>query len=312
MAELILHHYWGSPYAEKVRLALGYKGATWRSHEVSVVPPREGLAPILAKFRRTPVLQIGADYVCDTRLILQVLDVVCDGPSLETATNRALSELLRSWAEPRVFVSLGAVRFQSRADVDGIFDHKVSAEQFSADRMPFMRPAYEPERFPKLKETARDHVERYLAVIGSALADSPFIGGDTPSHGDFSAYHTVWWLRAPPRLTEFLARNPKLEAWADRMQAFGHGRHSPISDDESLEVARTAQNQAPLELAWPAMADHRLDRKVESVPDDYGRDPVAGVLVAMSDRHVVLERQVEGIGAVRVHFPRHGYEIATA
>lgn len=49
MTELILHHYWGSPYAEKVRLALGYKHAGWRSREITVTPPRPSLAPILGK-----------------------------------------------------------------------------------------------------------------------------------------------------------------------------------------------------------------------------------------------------------------------
>ena len=36
MNELILHHYEGSPFSEKVRLVLGLKGLAWRS--VIVVP----------------------------------------------------------------------------------------------------------------------------------------------------------------------------------------------------------------------------------------------------------------------------------
>jgi hypothetical protein len=31
MADVILHHYWESPYAEKIRRILGYKGIAWRS-----------------------------------------------------------------------------------------------------------------------------------------------------------------------------------------------------------------------------------------------------------------------------------------
>ena len=35
MPELILHHYAGSPYAEKIRCLLRIKGLPWRSLEVS-------------------------------------------------------------------------------------------------------------------------------------------------------------------------------------------------------------------------------------------------------------------------------------
>ena len=30
MSDLILHHYAGSPFSEKVRLILGFKGLPWR------------------------------------------------------------------------------------------------------------------------------------------------------------------------------------------------------------------------------------------------------------------------------------------
>ena len=45
------------------------------------------------------------------------------------------------------------------------------------------------------------------------------------------------------------------------------------------------------------------------VPDDYGRDPVTGVLSAVSDRHVTVTREVPDLGAVRVHFPKVNYEV---
>ena len=40
MPETILHHYQLSPYSEKIRLALGLKGLSWRSVEIPVWTPR--------------------------------------------------------------------------------------------------------------------------------------------------------------------------------------------------------------------------------------------------------------------------------
>ena len=40
MRDLILHHYEMSPYAEKIRLALGRKGLAWRSVQTPMVMPK--------------------------------------------------------------------------------------------------------------------------------------------------------------------------------------------------------------------------------------------------------------------------------
>ena len=43
MNELILHHYRASPFSEKVRLMLGFKGLAWRSVIVPPVMPKPDL-----------------------------------------------------------------------------------------------------------------------------------------------------------------------------------------------------------------------------------------------------------------------------
>ena len=72
--ELILHHYPASPFAEKIRLVLGFKQLPWKSVIIpSVMPKPDGVA-LTGGYRRTPSLQIGADICCDTSLICEVLE----------------------------------------------------------------------------------------------------------------------------------------------------------------------------------------------------------------------------------------------
>ena len=73
-AELILHHYPTSPFSEKVRLVLGAKELTWRSVRIPVIMPKPDVLALTGGYRRTPLLQIGADIYCDTALICRVLD----------------------------------------------------------------------------------------------------------------------------------------------------------------------------------------------------------------------------------------------
>ena len=70
MSEFILHHYWPSPFAQKIRLAFGLAGVEWNSVEIPRIPPKPNLMPLTAGYRLTPVLQIGADVYCYTQNII--------------------------------------------------------------------------------------------------------------------------------------------------------------------------------------------------------------------------------------------------
>ena len=61
MPELILHHYAISPFSEKARLVLGFKGLAWRSVNIPSVLPKLDVVALTGGYRRTPFMQIGAD-----------------------------------------------------------------------------------------------------------------------------------------------------------------------------------------------------------------------------------------------------------
>ena len=73
MAELIFHHYPNSPFSEKIRLIFGLKHLAWRSVLIPVILPKPDVVALTGGYRKTPVLQIGADIYCDSALIARVL-----------------------------------------------------------------------------------------------------------------------------------------------------------------------------------------------------------------------------------------------
>src|SRR5213082_125759 len=74
MTDIILHHYDTSPYSEKVRLGFGLKGLSWASVELPQIMPKPKLTALTGGYRKTPVLQIGADIYCDSQLIMRELE----------------------------------------------------------------------------------------------------------------------------------------------------------------------------------------------------------------------------------------------
>ncbi len=65
MSDIILHHYAGSLFSEKIRLLLGYLKLPWKSVVTAPIMPRPLLMPLTGGYRRTPNMQQGADVWCD-------------------------------------------------------------------------------------------------------------------------------------------------------------------------------------------------------------------------------------------------------
>lgn len=81
MSEPILHHYPVSPFAEKVRAMLGFKGLAWKSVQIPLILPKPDVVALTGGYRKTPILQLGADIYCDTALIARVLERLAPAPS---------------------------------------------------------------------------------------------------------------------------------------------------------------------------------------------------------------------------------------
>ena len=88
MSDLILHHYPQSPFAEKMRLILGYKNLSWQSVLAPMIMPKPNLVALTGGYRRIPVLQIGADIYCDTALICDALEHRQPSPTLYPETQK--------------------------------------------------------------------------------------------------------------------------------------------------------------------------------------------------------------------------------
>jgi glutathione S-transferase len=109
---MILHHYPTSPFAEKIRLIFGYKHIEWQGVEIPMVMPKPDLMPLTGGYRKTPVLQIGADIYCDTALICDVIEHSVPTPSLYNAAPKGLVRTVAQWADNLLFPVAMAYNFQ--------------------------------------------------------------------------------------------------------------------------------------------------------------------------------------------------------
>lgn len=304
MSDIILHHYPASPVSEKVRVALGIKALAWRSVEIPRLPPKPDVMPLTGGYRRTPIMQIGADIYCDSQCILHELQRRHPEPTLFPGGAGGLPWGVGRWTDA-LFDT--AVRLSLGANADQL------PEAFATDRVRlFLGPN---GNLKALQVDLPHYVAQLRAQFGwmdERLAGGRrYMLGDAPGMPDALCYYLVWFVRArwqggPALLSEFAA----LEAWEQRVKAIGHGQPSPMTSGEALDIARASEpiTQERADARDPQGLKPGL--RVEVVPDlDSGEPAVQGNVRSIERDRIAILREDPQVGRLCVHFPRVGYRI---
>jgi len=303
---LILHHYPMSPFSEKIRLVLGFKQLAWQSVIIPTIMPKPDLVALTGGYRKTPVLQIGADMYCDTALICRVLEQREPTPSLyPDSINAALADTLAQWADGTLFWAAMGYNLQ-KAGLEELFASQPAqaVKDFAADRSAMANGLSRPRA-----SDATVAYRAYLQRLAAMLTGQAFLLGPQPCLADFAAYHPLWFTRTQvPGMASILHTVPGVLAWMDRMAAFGHGEMSRLSATDAiatcaLDARSGGQNDSEFQ------DDHGipLGSQVSITAESFGSEATLGELVEATRHHYTLRREDPRAGVVRVHFPRIGY-----
>ncbi|MGM4920603.1 glutathione S-transferase N-terminal domain-containing protein [Tardiphaga sp. 813_E8_N1_3] len=309
--DLVLHHYPRSPFAEKVRVAFGLKGLSWRSVIQPRIAPKPQLVPLTGGYRRIPVLQIGADVYCDTRRILAELEQRFPEPTLYPVGTRGQADIIAAWADRTLFANVLGLVFGLNGDR--------FPPELHADRASFTSGKFDGWDSAKMREllpALRDQFRVHLVWLSDWLAHGDaFLLGNAPSLADIAVYHPLWYARGNLGESEGLAEHPHVLAWMDRVASLGHGKVEDLSPEQALETARLCQPVATSRTAYDdGVADQHgpfaEGTMISVTPTDWGFDPVIGAFVSGGRDSIALRREDPDVGATVVHFPRAGFAIA--
>ena len=300
MTDIILHHYGLSPYAEKVRIGLGLKQAAWKSVDIPSVMPKPDLMPLTGGYRRTPVMQVGADIYCDTQLIMLELDRRLPSPAFLPKGREGEARAITMWIDRNIFSPAVGVVMSQVADKFG--------EAFKKDRSDFSGRSFDPERLRAAFPIVRDQTYALLSLAEAMLADGrTFVLGSEPGLADCALYNPVWFIQRQLGVTASpLDRLPRIVAWTERMKALGEGKRQDIKATDALEIAKAAKpDKTSVDANDPSGL--KAGQKLSITPDDTGKVPVTGMLVGLASDRISIARTDERVGDVVVHFPRAGY-----
>lgn len=306
----ILHHYEPSPFSEKVRKIMGYKQLAWRSVQTPPVLPKPDLIPLTGGYRKAPVLQVGHDVYCDSKLMCRVIDRLKPERPLIPPGSEAATLMIERWVDQTFFFSAVALFFQPQgmAAFGAALPPGMSVEMFMKDRgAMFAQGGTLP--MPTL-DTARAELPAIFSTIEAQLGTQPFLGGDAPTQIDFAVYNPVWFIHGNTGIASELQAFPKIRAWVERILAFGEGQRSEMDGAEAVEICRgTKSSQAPLAGMPLALPQAKLGDRVKIGASDYAPDQVEGELVIANAFELAVRRQDPRAGTVIVHFPPEGFSL---
>lgn len=307
MSELILHHYPTSLFAEKARLMLGFKGLPWRSVTIPSIMPKPDLTALTGGYRRTPVLQVGADIYCDTALMARRLEQEKASPTFYPEGQEFTVASLAAWGDSVLFMHAVSLVFQPESLA--VRFAKVppeAAKAFVADRSSLFTGG---SATRLSAEQAKHQWPTFMARLELQLSrNGDFLFGE-PSIADFSVAHTLWFLRQTPVTAPFVDNYPEVSSWLGRVLGFGHGAHSDLTSAEAIEIARNATPAALPDEAFVDPNGFKAGDQVAISATDYGVDSVEGELVFAGTEELILRREDDRAGMVHVHFPRLGFKI---
>jgi len=308
MTEPVLHHYSFSPYAEKVRAMLGFKGVAWKSVQIPPVLPKPDVVALTGGYRKTPILQIGADIYCDTALIARVLERLQPSPSLFAKRDTLAVQAAAHFADLTLFGITVPIAYQPGSGMMKLYLSEATPEylaNFGKDRAA-MRQGGTIRRGPV--HECKGLLPGMLMKV-EAQFDAPFLFGNEACIADFSLYNALWPLWKPADTRALLDPYPKTKRFVERMAAIGHGKFSEISSTDAIQIAKSSKPVVVEDAVALETGGIELGARAQAMPVDSGLDPVAGELLHASTSEIVIRRVDPRAGTVHVHFPRFGYQL---
>lgn len=246
MSDIILHHYAGSPFSEKVRLLLGYKKQAYKAVDIPVIMPKPDFIPLTGGYRKTPAMQLGADIFCDTAIMCRVIDRMFPENSIYPQQHEAMLAAAAHWTDTFFFKISVAKVFQPKVLANHpLFSDSAAAAAFTADRAQLNKGAIsEPIETSQAEAYWLSHMTR----LDQQLQHSTFLFGDKPTIADFSTYHCLWFAYSNDVLRNDFTAFQQVLRWYQDMTAFGHGDISNISGTDALEIAKNCEPLAEEKL----------------------------------------------------------------
>ncbi|KAG9187909.1 hypothetical protein G6011_05780 [Alternaria panax] len=317
----IVFHYEGSIFSHRVLWYLWLRGIPYDECLQPAFMPRADLELIGVGYRRIPIMAVGKDVYCDSRLIVSKLESLYPNSALSpyTPTEIGIRKLFESWTiDGGIFAnSVKMMPYWQEASF-------LSNKAFVDDRQKLTGRRFTVEALEAGRPDGAQHLQQAFDMLETTfLADGRewILSTQEPSLADIDAVWPFKWLISDPRMKESLPAEqfnaktyPKVFAWVKRFVTELEKKKEMLPKPSALDGKamgkRTLDAAIPPETIAFVNANSqglKYGDEVEIKPSDYGQmGKTVGTLVGLTINEVVIRNLKD----VHVHFPRWNFAIS--
>ena len=223
---ITLYQFSTSPFAEKVRRALHYKGLDFEIHEVARSRVAEGDHKDVSPTGKFPAIRDGDAVVWDSTDIVYHLDAAHGGPSLipSDARDAALAHVIEEWADESLYFYEMTMRLTWEHNLDAALDEfaqslpgvpKPQLKALIVQAATQVTEAQGVGRKPRERVVAE--VERHFRALDALLDGRAWLVGEALSIADLAVVAQVNALRYAEEAEAALGRTDDVSGWMDRV-----------------------------------------------------------------------------------------------
>lgn len=278
-----------------------------------MVMPRPDLEAIGVGYRRIPVMAIGKDVYCDTRIILRKLEEFFPHGKIGASSpdGYAIQKLIEIWHVEGPLFSRAASSMPLSVFKDA---------KFAKDRGQMTGRPWNMEVMEKFRPDALAYVRSAFSFLEKLLADGRqwIISTSEPSLADIEAIFVVHWLNgmkgALPEDLVSQAKYPKVFAWIGRFDNALKTAQAKAPKPTKLDGATAAkqvfesgfaEKEGTVEVG-EFQKELRQGDQVEVFPTDSGmHNKDSGRLLSLTEDEIVIDLE----NGLRLHTPRAGFRV---
>ena len=223
---ITLYQFSTSPFTEKVRRALNYKGLRFEVHEVARPRVTEGDYQHVSPTGKFPAIQDGETVVWDSTDIVYHLEEAHGGPSLipSCARDAALAHAIEEWADESLYFYEMTMRLTWEHNLDAALDEfapslpgvpKPQLKTLIVQAATQLTQAQGVGRKPRDQAVA--DVERHFQALDALLKGRPWLVGNALSIADLAVIAQVNALRYAKEAEAALGRTSYVSGWVGRV-----------------------------------------------------------------------------------------------
>ncbi|HUY27525.1 MAG TPA: glutathione S-transferase family protein [Candidatus Binataceae bacterium] len=209
MSEINLYQYPISPFTEKVRRVLTYKGLGWKPIDCHFEDKTNLLAVTGGKWTRVPVAEWNGEVVWNSADIIKWIDAKVPERRVIPEGALGLCEILDHFADNTLFAPILMLTIPDLLDAAGDARLKANREKLIGMSTAKMRESH---------GASREALLGFARMIDAQLAGKDFFLGSSFTMADASLYHPFFFLALNPANFALVKDFPNLMRWHQRVR----------------------------------------------------------------------------------------------